>query len=85
MIRMKSINLLFMFCQSFHFGEWMLFLCVVFHLLNGIRIILVDFFPLTGKQKEFTFWVVAFSALGAGFSALFFFETIKEALGIFQF
>lgn len=68
----------------FHIGEWFLFMACVFHCVNGIRIMLVDFFPLTRKQKEMTFWVFGLTAILGGFSMLFFFETVRNAVSIFN-
>jgi succinate dehydrogenase / fumarate reductase cytochrome b subunit len=41
----------------FHFLELFLAVAVFFHLLNGLRVIVADFFPLTRRHKEM-FWVV---------------------------
>ncbi|GAB4153185.1 MAG: hypothetical protein Kow00107_03580 [Planctomycetota bacterium] len=62
----------------FHVGEWLLFIMCVFHAVNGLRIIAVDFFPLTRSQRILIFWVVAICAILAGFSMLFFFPAIRQ-------
>jgi len=36
----------------FHIGEYLLLLCVLIHGLNGLRLLLIDFLPITGKQKH---------------------------------
>jgi len=41
----------------FHFLELFLSVAVFFHLLNGVRIVIADFLPLTRRHKEL-FWVV---------------------------
>ncbi len=64
----------------FHFAEWGLFMACVFHAVNGLRIIFVDFFPLTRQQKEMTFWVFGLTAVLGAFSALFFFESVRNAV-----
>ena len=68
----------------FHIGEWILFLMCTFHAFNGIRIMLVDFFPLTEGQKKLTFWVVGITAVLGALAALFFFEPLKEMVFISQ-
>ena len=64
----------------FHFGEWCLFIMCAFHAFNGIRIMLVDFFPVTAKQRILLFWTFAITGVGAGFSALFFFDTLRHMI-----
>lgn len=38
-----------------HLIEWLLLVCVLFHMINGIRIIAVDFLATTRSQKPI-FW-----------------------------
>ena len=61
-----------------HIGEWFLFIMCAFHAFNGIRIMLVDFFPITAKQRVLLFWSFGLTGVGAGFSALYFFDTLRE-------
>jgi len=42
----------------YHIVEWLLLVAVVFHLLNGLRIIVADWFGITRLQRAM-FWVVA--------------------------
>ncbi len=42
----------------FKFFEWLLLFTVLFHTLNGVRILLVDFFGMVRLQKPL-FWIVA--------------------------
>jgi succinate dehydrogenase / fumarate reductase cytochrome b subunit len=42
----------------FRVGEWLLLVAVLFHMLNGLRIIVADWFGLTRLQRGM-FWVAA--------------------------
>ena len=42
----------------FHFLELFLSVAVFFHMLNGLRIIIVDFFSIT-RQHKVVFWIAA--------------------------
>ncbi len=42
----------------FHFFELFLSAAVFFHMLNGLRIVIADFFTMTRKHK-LLFWVIA--------------------------
>jgi succinate dehydrogenase / fumarate reductase cytochrome b subunit len=47
---------------AFHFLELAIILGVAFHLFNGVRLILVDFFRMTRSQKKLFNWVMALTA-----------------------
>lgn len=36
----------------FHIGEYLLLLCILIHGLNGLRLLLIDFLPITSKQRD---------------------------------
>lgn len=40
----------------FHIAEWLLLVAVVFHMLNGLRIIAADWFGITRLQRSM-FWL----------------------------
>jgi len=42
----------------FHIGEWLLLVAVVFHMLNGLRIIAADWFGITRLHRSM-FWMAA--------------------------
>lgn len=42
----------------FHVAEWLLLVAVLFHMFNGLRIIVADWFGLTKLQRSM-FWVAA--------------------------
>ena len=48
--------------------EIVLIFGVVFHMFNGIRIIVADFFKLTRAQTAMTFWVALFTAICVGYT-----------------
>lgn len=57
-----------------HVLEFMLMLAVSVHMINGIKIIIIDFFKLSGVHKRY-FWIsfiilliIVFSSIGVFFS-----------------
>ncbi len=46
----------------FHFLELAIILGVAFHLFNGVRLILADFFRMTRGHKKLFYWVMALTA-----------------------
>ena len=42
-----------------HFIEWSLLICVAFHMFNGLRLIVVDWFSLTRRQLALIGWTTA--------------------------
>lgn len=70
---MKSYN------NSFgHVIEYLLLLCVLFHMINGIRIAAVDFLSLTRSQKPIFWGSIAVMIMIAVFSIFFFFPEVKK-------
>lgn len=47
---------------AFHFLELAIILGVAFHMFNGVRLILADFFRMTRRQKVLFNWVMALTA-----------------------
>lgn len=64
-----------------HFIEYLLLLAVLSHLLNGIRITLVDFFSLSKFQEELFVWCTIIFAVIALFSIGVFFPDIFVTRG----
>lgn len=62
--------------MPFWLFEYLLLLAVLYHMLNGIRVIVADFFHLTERQAGMLWLVVAFSALAGAFSIPVFFPGI---------
>lgn len=60
--------------KGFVIGEWLLFLAITFHGLNGFRLILHDLGKGVRKQKQW-FWIVfALSAVVVLFGSYFFWQ-----------
>lgn len=56
----------------FNAAEYLLLLCVLAHMFNGIRIILVDFCTMTRRQTKFL-WYAFFGIMVVGAVGLYFF------------
>jgi succinate dehydrogenase / fumarate reductase cytochrome b subunit len=52
--------------------EVVLIFGVLFHLFNGVRIIVADFFKMTRAQTGMLFWACIFTAIGTGYTILVF-------------
>lgn len=63
----------------FKFAEWALFSLVIFHALNGIRIVLVDFAGASRYQKLLLRFVYALSLILIGFMAILIFGNPFES------
>lgn len=59
-----------------HFLEYLLLLAVLTHLLNGVRITLVDFFNLSRFQERMFLWCVIIFLLVALYSIRVFFPEL---------
>ncbi len=69
----------------FKLAEIALFAPVLFHALNGLRIILVDLLDLTHLQKQMFYAVLAATAVGWLVMAFFMFQhadVLQQALGL---
>jgi len=69
---MKAYN-----SPSGHVIEYLLLLCVLFHMVNGIRIVAVDFLSMTRSQKPIFWGSIAVMIVIAVFSIFFFFPEVK--------
>jgi len=56
----------------FPYLEFLLLVGVLYHLLNGIRIVLVDFFAMSKAQKDIL-WVIAVIGVVVGIISLYMF------------
>lgn len=59
-----------------HLLEYALFLAVVVHLLNGLRVTIVDFLPVTEAQRRLFWAALAIFIILSAFSLAFFFPSI---------
>jgi succinate dehydrogenase / fumarate reductase cytochrome b subunit len=57
----------------FRVGEFLLFIAIAFHALNGVRIVLADWLGLTRIQKQMFWGVVAGTAFVSAVAIPFFF------------
>jgi succinate dehydrogenase / fumarate reductase, cytochrome b subunit len=66
--------------QIIGFGELGLVAAILFHALNGIRIILIDFWPKGTKLQNVMFWIVVAVAaiLFAGFAPIHLMHVLSE-------
>lgn len=58
--------------RPFVIGEFLLFLAVVFHGINGIRLVMMDAGVNVRRQKSLFWWVLGLSALIIVYGAFFF-------------
>lgn len=58
--------------------EYLLLLAVLFHMFNGLRLIVADFFNLTEHQRGFLLIVVVICALIASASLFVFFPILRQ-------
>ncbi|WP_264842070.1 succinate dehydrogenase, cytochrome b556 subunit [Caldinitratiruptor microaerophilus] len=58
--------------RPFVIGEFLLFLAVVFHGINGVRLVLMDMGAGVRRQKALFWWVLGISAAVIVYGAFFF-------------
>jgi succinate dehydrogenase / fumarate reductase, cytochrome b subunit len=57
---------------AFAVVEWLLLVCVVFHMINGLRIIIADFWEVTRYQRKLLWYVGAATIVIGGVSLVWF-------------
>lgn len=56
----------------FHVAEWLLLACVAFHALNGVRLMVADWFGVTRVQRGM-FWLAATATIAMCLASIPFF------------